>query len=59
MTVTVTLFTLILTIVHEQIEGEVLNEELAVELERLAIQSMQHGVASAVSSGSTSVGLTA
>ena len=46
-----------LSVVHQQVGGEVLDEEDGVVLERLAVQSVQHGVTSAISGSGASVGL--
>jgi len=40
---------------HEEIKSEVLDEEVGVVLERLSVESVQHGVSSSVGGGGTSV----
>lgn len=40
---------------HEEIKGEVLDKEVGVVLERLPVESVQHGVSSSVGGGGTSV----
>mmetsp|Transcript_69425 Transcript_69425/g.145005 ORF Transcript_69425/g.145005 Transcript_69425/m.145005 type:complete len:556 (-) Transcript_69425:101-1768(-) len=44
-------------VAHDQVHGEVLHEEQAVELQGHAVQGVQNGVASSVGSGRASVGL--
>lgn len=44
-------------ILHDQVQGEVLYEVRGVEGQRAAVQRVQHGVAGAVGSGGTAVGL--
>jgi hypothetical protein len=46
-------------LVHDQVEGKVLDEELAVVAHRLAVQCVQHGVPGAVGGGRAAVGLAA
>ncbi len=38
-------------LVHDQVEGEVLDEELGLVRQRLAVHGVQHGVAGAVGRG--------
>lgn len=47
-----------LAILHDKVEGEVLNEKVCVVAERLAVERVEEGVAGAVSGGSASVCLT-
>jgi hypothetical protein len=49
--------TVTLTIVHEQVSGEVLNKEEAVMLESLTVQSVKHSMSSTISSTGTAVSL--
>src|SRR5277367_244496 len=42
-------------IFHNQIEGEVLDEEARFVLERLLIQSVQHGMTGAISRGASAL----
>lgn len=46
------------TILHNQVDGEVLDEVVGVVSERLAVESVQKSVTSSVSGGTASVGLT-
>jgi len=46
-----------LAVLHDQVEGEVFNEEVGVVAERLAVEGVENGVASSVSGGSAAVGL--
>lgn len=41
---------------HEEVEGEVLDEEVGVVLKRLSVKSVKHGVASSVGGGGAAVG---
>ena len=45
------------TIFHQQVEGEVFNEVVAVVFEGLAIEGVEQGVASTVSNAATPGGL--
>jgi len=46
-----------LTILHDQVEGEVLDEVVGLVAERLAVESVKKGVAGSVSGSTASVGL--
>lgn len=48
-----------LSVLHQQVQGEVLDEEVGVVSERLSVQGVEDGVAGSVSGGSTSVSLSA
>ena len=43
-------------LVHDQVDGEVLDEELGVVAQRLAIERVEHGVAGAVGRGAGALG---
>ena len=43
-------------LVHDEVEGEVLDEELGVVLERLLVERVQDGVAGAVGGGAGALG---
>ena len=47
-----------LAVLHEEIEGEVLNEVVGVVAERLAVESVEEGMSGTVSGGAASVCLT-
>jgi len=44
-------------ILHQEVKGKVLDEELAVMAERLTVESVEHGVTSAVSGGGAALSL--
>jgi hypothetical protein len=46
-----------LTILHDQVEGEVLNEVVGVVAKRLAVESVEKGVTGSIGGGAASVGL--
>jgi hypothetical protein len=46
-----------LAVLHQQVEREVLDEEVGVVSERLAVEGMQNGVSSSIGGRSTSVRL--
>lgn len=48
-----------LAILHEQVEGKVLDEKVGVVTQRLTVQGVQDGVTGTIGSGGASVSLTA
>jgi hypothetical protein len=46
-----------LTVLHDEVGGEVLNEVLGVVAERLAVKGVEHGVSGTVGSGGATVSL--
>jgi hypothetical protein len=48
-----------LSVLHQQVQGEVLDEEVGVVSERLSVEGVKDGVSGSVGSGSTSVSLSA
>ena len=44
-------------VVHDEVDGEILDEELGRVAQRLAVHGVQHGVAGAVGGGASALGL--